>query len=318
METALDRAHHVLEAAGMNPALEMRRIESMANEVWMLAEQILRIGISHKLNIEAEAELLSQLPKEVRSPKLIKYGSDGQMAWMLLEKIEGEKLINVWPHLSNPEQIQVIGELAEILKSLHGTTVEMKDNPNKASLRSIKLIDLKMFIDHLKQNPVLDSGLIREAQNFVENSEKITSTVVPHGLIHGDLHFENVLWNKDRISALLDFEYATMGPIDLELDMILRFCAHPYLFVPDGMEDTAKPEAYKEIPKLLREKYPEMFKLPQGFNRAIFYSIAFELYALAKNPPSTIEGLPDWHPYNRLQRSMEGKGYLEPFKSLFA
>jgi len=81
------------------------------------------------------------------------------------------------------------------------------------------------------------------------SAPKITTEVGPHGLIHGDLHFENVLWNKGRVSALLDFEYATTGPIDLELDMILRFCAHPYLFVPDGMEDMAKPEAYQEIPQ---------------------------------------------------------------------
>ncbi len=318
METALDRAHRALEVAGMDSSLEMRRVESMANEVWILAEHVLRIGISHKLNIEAETKLLSQLPKEVKSPKLIKYGSDKQMAWMLLEKIEGEKLINVWPHLSDPEQIHVIGELAEILKSLHGTTAEMENNPDRAHLRSIKLDDLRIAIRQLKQNPVFDSGLIRETENFIENSEKIVAAAVPHGLIHGDLHFENVLWNKGQVSALLDFEYATTGPIDLELDMILRFCAYPYLFVPDGMEDKAKPEAYQEMPQLLRGKYPEMFKFPQGFERAMFYSIAFEVCALVKNPPSTIEGLPDWHPYNRLQCSMEGKGYLESFKSLFS
>lgn len=84
METALDRAHRALEVADMDSSLEMRRVESMANEVWILAEHVLRIGISHKLNLEAETKLLSQLPKEVKSPKLIKYGSDSQMAWMLL------------------------------------------------------------------------------------------------------------------------------------------------------------------------------------------------------------------------------------------
>jgi homoserine kinase type II len=44
---------------------------------------------------------------------------------------------------------------------------------------------------------------------------------LPRGLIHGDLFRDNVLWNDGEISALLDFESASDGPLAYDLMVTL-------------------------------------------------------------------------------------------------
>lgn len=47
----------------------------------------------------------------------------------------------------------------------------------------------------------------------------------PHGLCHGDLFRDNVLWQGDEISALLDFESAADGPFAFDLAVtMLAWC----------------------------------------------------------------------------------------------
>ena len=45
-----------------------------------------------------------------------------------------------------------------------------------------------------------------------------------------------MLWDGRAITALLDFEWARGGPPDLDLDVLLRFCAFPYLHVAEDYE----------------------------------------------------------------------------------
>jgi homoserine kinase type II len=48
---------------------------------------------------------------------------------------------------------------------------------------------------------------------------------LPSGVIHGDLFRDNVLWHKDEIGALLDFESASHGPFAYDLSVTaLAWC----------------------------------------------------------------------------------------------
>lgn len=44
---------------------------------------------------------------------------------------------------------------------------------------------------------------------------------VPTGLVHGDLFRDNVLWDRDKIAALLDFESAHEGPFVFDLAVMI-------------------------------------------------------------------------------------------------
>jgi homoserine kinase type II len=57
---------------------------------------------------------------------------------------------------------------------------------------------------------------LREAVRAVA-ARRSVSPEKPSGLVHGDLFRDNVLWEKGRIAALLDFESAHEGPFVFDL-----------------------------------------------------------------------------------------------------
>ena len=122
----------------------------------------------------------------------------------------------------------------------------------------------------------------------------------------GDLDFENVLWDGEKITALLDFEYARPGPPDLELDVFLRFCAFPFLHVAEDYEQVTLPGDYAEVPGWLAQDHPELFAHPRLRDRLRVYSIAYDLRELLMDPPDRpVELLSHLHPYHRLADTVE-------------
>ena len=131
-------------------------------------------------------------------------------------------------------------------------------------------------------------------------------------LIHGDLTFENILWDGEQITGLLDFEWARQGPPDLDLDILLRFCAYPHLHVAADYEDRTHARDDIQVPWWLAEDYPELFDVPYVFERVRLYGFAWDIAELLAFPPRTEpRNLPDEHPYHRLRRATEGTGYLD-------
>jgi aminoglycoside phosphotransferase (APT) family kinase protein len=89
-------------------------------------------------------------------------------------------------------------------------------------------------IDKAALLPNVDARLLDEVRRLVVTTADHLTPFDSPTLIHGDLTFENILWDGERITALLDFEWARQGPPDLDLDILLRFCAYPHLHVaPD-------------------------------------------------------------------------------------
>jgi homoserine kinase type II len=56
-------------------------------------------------------------------------------------------------------------------------------------------------------------------------AERARDPRIPHGIIHGDLFRDNILWEGGRPSALLDFESASDGPWVYDLMVtVLAWC----------------------------------------------------------------------------------------------
>jgi Ser/Thr protein kinase RdoA (MazF antagonist) len=141
------------------------------------------------------------------------------------------------------------------------------------------------------------------------------STIEPFDattLIHGDLTFENVLWDGDAVTAIIDFEWARPAPRDLELDVLLRFCAYPFLHVADDYEAQTKAEAYEDVPSWLAEDYPQLFTARDLRDRLRIYAIAFEIRQLLMLPPSApARELSPRHPLPRLLQLLTHRSYLD-------
>lgn len=313
------RARHALDAAGLDPEVPLEPASSVTNEVWVGHDLVVRVNSLPNDRLRREAALARHLPPEVGYPRIISYGGEVGADYLILQRLPGHPLSRWWPGMTGDQRRSAIAQLAIKLRAVHGTMA-----PHLPDLsRTPQLLDpcptgeqavarLQEAIEQAAQLPHVDRRMLDEVQALVVSTARHLTPFDSPTLIHGDLTFENVLWDGERITALLDFEWARSGPPDLDLDILLRFCAYPQLHVAPDYEDRTHSRDYDEVPWWLAEDYPELFDAPYVFERVRLYGFAWDIAELLAFPPKTeARNLPDEHPYHRLRRAVEGVGYLD-------
>ena len=313
---AMARARKALEEAGLDYRMPLERASSVTNEVWLSPEFVIRVNRQPNQRLHREAMLGPLLPPDVNYPEIVAYGGTLGADWLIVTRHRGNVLSRLWPGMPIEERREATRQLAAIMRRLH--TIEAPDDlpdiavPQLLDGRRLSAVDpLLEAIDRARPLPHVDGGFLDRLRAMAED---LAPAIEPFGvqtLVHGDLHFENVLWETDRITALLDFEYARPGPPDLDLDVLLRFCCYPFLHVAEDYEHLTRAEDYEPIPYWLAEDYPELFAHPQVFERTLLYSIAYGMRELLEMPPTRPpRELSRYHPYNRLDLIVQGRSHL--------
>jgi len=118
--------------------------------------------------------------------------------------------------------------------------------------------------------------IIEESSKYLESAE--------FGLVHSDIHFDNVLIDENNNLKLIDFETAIFAPKDYELDIFLRMCNNPLKYASEETEEYIKVEDYKNIPRYLKEYYPEIFNFEYYEIRHLIYDLEANFRLLARFP----------------------------------
>ncbi|MFP3905838.1 MAG: phosphotransferase family protein [Acidimicrobiales bacterium] len=315
---AIARARRALQAAFLDIDMPLQRASSVTNEVWIADEYVIRVNRRLDPRLRREAALAPHLPPEVQYPEIVAYGGKPGSDWLILKRVPGDVLSRCWPAMSPPERREAIHQLAAALRALHGT-VTPTDLPDIDSTVPQLLSDrtfspvmpLLVAVDRLRELPFIEPDLLDRTDALVTTIAKSLTPFDANTLVHGDLTFENILWDGRRITAMLDFEWARSGPADLDLDVLLRFCALPHLHVAEDYEHLTRAEDYREVPWWLAEDYPELFEFPDQFDRVRLYAIAYDVRDLLLHPPTEPVGdLSHHHPYHRLEATVNGTSYL--------
>lgn len=313
---AMARARRALGEAGLDMHLPLTRASSVTNEVWVSDEYVVRVNRSPNQRLRREAALGPLLPDEVGYPEIIAYGGQLGADWLIVRRIAGNVLSRCWPTMSVDERRSAVRQLSTILKALHKfvspTELPEIDTPQLLGGHGFRAVDpLMTALDQAEALPNVDRLLISETRSLVMDTCAVIEPFDQPTLVHGDLHFENVLWDGTRVTALLDFEWCRAGPADLDLDVFLRFCSYPYLHVAEDYEHLTRAEDYADVAWWMAEDYPELFDFPNEFERTRIYSIAYDVRELLLfPPPRPPRELSKHHPYNRLERTIRGRSHL--------
>ena len=116
-------------------------------------------------------------------------------------------------------------------------------------------------------------------------------------LLHGDFYLGNVLVHGDHVSALIDLEFARMGPRDLELISVVRAL------------DAETRLGIRRPPLLawLAADYPELFGAADLSGRLWLYALAYTIRQIIFWPPDRAEAddLEITHPLRTLRRLID-------------
>lgn len=322
METGLGRARamRALAEVGLS-SVGLTRADSVTNEVWLTKDYVVRVNRDASLRLQREAMLSQLLPAEVGYPTVVQYGGEIGSDWLVAERVTGTPLSRCWPTMSGSTRREAVRQLAARIRVVHQikcphldglTDIHRLLDPAPTGIQAVER--LLAALERAARLPNVEPAIIREVTEHVERHASALEPFDAETIIHGDLTFENVLWDGEQITALLDFEFARPGCPDLDLDVLLRFAAFPNLHVAPDYEAETRPKDYVEVPWWLAEDYPELFAYPDQLERVRLYAISWDVHEMLAFPPATpFRDLHRHHPYRRLVHVLRGTSYLDRF-----
>jgi aminoglycoside phosphotransferase len=315
------RARKALQGAGLDLSLPIERASSVTNEVWLAGEYVIRVNRHPNQRLRREAALAPLLPADIGYPEIVAYGGDLGADWLVCRRVPGLVLSRCWPAMTPLERREAVRQLATKLRRIHRFEVPPDLPPIETpqllgGAESFSPVDpLLDALNRVRTFEHVDARLIDQVGALVRKTAFSLDPFETSTLVHGDLTFENVLWDGSQITAILDFEWARGGPADLDLDVFLRFCAYPFLHVAEDYEHLTVARDYVDVPWWLGEDYPELFDFRQQFERIRLYAIAYDVNELLRYPPpDRPANLSPYHPYNRLERTVHGTSHLDDLR----
>jgi aminoglycoside phosphotransferase (APT) family kinase protein len=292
-------------------------LDGASNDTWLLEDAVLQVcWRGDRGRMLREARLLQLLPADIPRPALLAGGGDGRLGWLLVERVGGRTLEQVWPELGGHQAAALVEELAGLLRRIHGwrptqeTAGVLLDGVPDAAMEPEAIagripvalpvpLALRLAAD-VRSMPYVDGALIDRVEQRLRglaDADPMAGPEEERVLLHGDASFGNVMVRDGHVAALLDLEFTRMGPRYLELLLPLRSLATGAL---------RRPDLARTGLSALREAYPDLFE-PSDLERRLWLAeIAFNLRGLYVWPAyAPEEEMEPGHPVRRLRQLVE-------------
>ncbi len=185
----------------------------------------------------------------------------------VLEKIEGPTLYEVWYKLTEEERKEVILKLINVLQHLHSKKVEE--------------YDFNTFIKDKIKTLIKDCNITNELFDELLSLCDIYFKENKFGQIHGDLHFDNIIYQDDRL-ILLDFEYSMPAAIDYDYRILNRYEKVPWRWASSKTDMLTIEEDYQGLMQTIIENDNELKGIKFLKERLSVYDI-IDLLQVYKN-----------------------------------
>ena len=284
-----------LAAAGLPGTGRFLPKAGWVSRVWVGDEYVVRLSNGQfRDSFRHEATVVNLLAgSEVPHARHLGYGDGPDGPWCVSERVPGRTLHDAWPGADVPTRKAMIESLGAALRALHRVPVSADLLPPwladalagkpRAAYHPPVVNAVLGQVEAARRRPGGDSRLLADVAGWVRERLALFAADEPV-LVHGDVHGSNVIVDEGRVTGLLDFAEALAQPADVELDIILRWCAkaNEYPSVPGGrvLDETT----LTDVPGWLRGAYPELFGREQLRERLLFYDMQRELALYTHHP----------------------------------
>lgn len=162
-------------------------------------------------DFDNEIRVLKVVDKYLSVPKVIESGKYNGHTYIVLSKIEGEKLSDIFRKNKNIDKNKYLYIYGQTLAKIHKLDIDWK----KAKMRRINDCPKRDIYNSLGN---WEESII----NYLEENKP--KDINYDTFIHGDFHYGNILWDNYEITGILDFEYSGLGfkEQDIAWSLILR------------------------------------------------------------------------------------------------
>lgn len=232
------------------------------NTIYMTDEYVIRICTYEKneTRFSNEIDFYNQNKENIYIPKL--YYSDITKNiipyyYEIIEKLSGDTLYDIWYKIDEEKRKKIIFKIIDVVRSFHSIKTEEYDF-NKYI--KDKIIDI-----------LQKANLENEFNNLLELCDKYFKDN-KFGLIHGDLHFDNFIYDGNNL-RLIDFEYSMSAPIDYDFRIFSLYEEYPHLWASADTDMKTIKEDYQELMNIIIDNYEELKDIKYIKERLTIYQI---------------------------------------------
>lgn len=178
--------------------------------------------------------------------------------------------------MNENERENFIKRLVDILKQIHKNEYKSYEWSNHIKKRII-----------YSYNITKDNFNDEEKNIILKSLEKYDEILIDNyfSLIHNDLHFDNILLDKNNNIKLIDFNDSTIAPFDFDLRIFYMCVTLPWKWANTEMDPLQLPKDYKNLFNYIKKYYNELNNIKYLEERMIIYFILndFELFINYRN-----------------------------------
>jgi scyllo-inosamine 4-kinase len=195
----------------------MRRALGISNATWVGGGLAVRIANTSVVDgMAAEVALVRALPPEVGHPKILGAGTIEGHDWIVTEEVRGQNLHEAWPTLTPEERRRAIRQLWARVRVVHDATPSLRLLVGShAGFIPATADDATAAADRVSAALGLPDVQRSRFHEIIGDYYR-AAPVVEQVVNHGDLALMNALWDGEVV-ALLDFEFAVLGPVEIDL-----------------------------------------------------------------------------------------------------
>lgn len=239
-------------------------------------EYVIKFSKNEKTAKKLQKEIgFYQTTKLTCKPKYIASGFVGDMAYLIITKIEGYPLYKVWHTLSEDKRERLVEKICEILKQIHTSRIDFLEESYVFNNLTDKWV--KSFEKNIKE--LNKRGITAEKlEVFVKTKlAKIFAEEKP-ALVYNDAHFDNFIYNeKEDELYIIDFDRLVFTSADYELLIIVSMVNNPKKFASLEDEKNCKKSDYKNILNYMKKYYPRLFDFEWLDDRIFVYRFVYNL-----------------------------------------
>jgi aminoglycoside phosphotransferase len=322
MDAPRTRFEALVRAGALDPVGEPELVTSYSNDAWYVrsasaGEVVLRVcWIGDRERLLREAAVGQTLPLEVGYPEVLASGAltvaGEALTWMTSRRLPGTTLSKAWPALGPRQRDRALRDVAEPLSALHAwrppAHVAARLGPPSPSTDLQTIIGTTIVplplerVRHLVA-PAGDlapehRAVIEEAWRWlIDHADLLPRLDDPADAVtHGDLHLDNIWWDGERVTGLLDLEWARWGPPWIDLVSVRD----------NALAGDEFSGPHQRLLDTLRAEVPGL-EVPDLVRRLTVVELAFQLRQILVWPPPGADPAID-HPVRLLQRLLDLSG----------
>ena len=191
------------------------------------------MSVIPKLKSLREQIAFKKLKNEKFCPKKVFLNTNRKIipyTYIITEKIKGKEIAKDWKRFSNKKKEKISLQAGIILARIHkhkmpffGDLVKGGEKGNFKSWEEFLLNYIKTKIKEAKQLKVLNKET--EEKIFIEYKKVLPylKKVKTASLLHDDFTLDNMVYEKNKIKGVFDFEWARAGDSEYELKKLKEF-----------------------------------------------------------------------------------------------